>query len=46
MRAPGAAPGLFALESPMDEMAEVVGIDPLEFRKLNASTRDESKDMP
>lgn len=46
MRAPGAAPGLFALESAMDEMAEAVGMDPLAFRKLNASTRDESKDMP
>lgn len=46
MRAPGAAPGLFALESAMDEMAEAIGMDPLAFRKLNASTRDESKDMP
>jgi xanthine dehydrogenase YagR molybdenum-binding subunit len=46
MRAPGAAPGLFALESAMDEMAEEIGMDPLAFRKLNASTRDESKDLP
>ena len=30
----------------MDEMAEAIGMDPLAFRKLNASTRDESKDMP
>ncbi|GGK02839.1 xanthine dehydrogenase family protein molybdopterin-binding subunit [Pseudomonas matsuisoli] len=46
MRAPGAAPGLFALESAMDEMAEAIGMDPLAFRKLNASTRDEGKDLP
>jgi xanthine dehydrogenase YagR molybdenum-binding subunit len=38
MRAPGAAPGLFALESAMDEMAEKVGMDPLAFRKLNGIT--------
>jgi len=46
MRAPGAAPGLFALESAMDEMAEMVGMDPLAFRKLNVSERDESQNLP
>jgi xanthine dehydrogenase YagR molybdenum-binding subunit len=32
MRAPGEASGSIALESAIDEMAQVVGIDPLEFR--------------
>ncbi|HYD47502.1 MAG TPA: xanthine dehydrogenase family protein molybdopterin-binding subunit, partial [Terriglobales bacterium] len=35
MRAPGEAPGLAALEIAMDEMAEKLGIDPIEFRILN-----------
>jgi xanthine dehydrogenase YagR molybdenum-binding subunit len=46
MRAPGAAPGLFALESAIDEMAEVIGMDPLTFRQLNLSERDESSGLP
>ncbi|WP_353249600.1 xanthine dehydrogenase family protein molybdopterin-binding subunit [Salinisphaera sp. T31B1] len=46
MRAPGAAPGLFALESAMDEMAEKLGMDPLEFRKANYTERDQSMDLP
>jgi len=46
MRAPGAAPGLFALESAIDEMAETIGMDPLEFRKLNISEMDESVGLP
>ena len=35
MRAPGEAPGLMALEIAMDEMAEKLGMDPVEFRILN-----------
>jgi xanthine dehydrogenase YagR molybdenum-binding subunit len=35
MRAPGEAPGLAVLEVAMDEMAEKLGIDPIEFRVLN-----------
>ncbi|RYD36900.1 MAG: xanthine dehydrogenase family protein molybdopterin-binding subunit [Verrucomicrobiaceae bacterium] len=35
MRAPGEAPGLAVLEIAMDEMAEKLGIDPIEFRILN-----------
>jgi xanthine dehydrogenase YagR molybdenum-binding subunit len=35
MRAPGEAPGMFALESAMDEMAIRCGLDPVEFRILN-----------
>ena len=46
MRAPGAAPGLFALESAMDEMAIELGMDPLEFRKLNFTKHDQSLDLP
>ncbi|RRV10350.1 xanthine dehydrogenase family protein molybdopterin-binding subunit [Pseudomonas sp. v388] len=46
MRAPGAAPGLFALESAIDEMALAAGMDPLAFRKLNLSVKDESQNLP
>jgi len=35
MRAPGEAPGLMALEIAMDEMAEKLGMDPVDFRILN-----------
>lgn len=35
MRAPGEAPGHLALEVAMDELAEKVGIDPIELRILN-----------
>ncbi|WFF40739.1 xanthine dehydrogenase family protein molybdopterin-binding subunit [Salinicola endophyticus] len=45
MRAPGAAPGLFALESAVDEMAVAVGADPLAFRLDNYAERDESQDL-
>ena len=34
MRAPGENPGLFALESAMDELSYLVGIDPVELRLL------------
>jgi xanthine dehydrogenase YagR molybdenum-binding subunit len=35
MRAPGEAPGMMALEIAMDEMAERLRLDPVEFRILN-----------
>lgn len=35
MRAPGEAPGMMALEIAIDEMAEKLGMDPVEFRILN-----------
>src|SRR3954463_7710815 len=35
MRAPGEAPGMAALEIAMDEMAEKLGMDPIEFRIAN-----------
>lgn len=40
MRAPGEAPGLMALEIAIDEIAEKVGIDPIEFRILNDTQVD------
>jgi xanthine dehydrogenase YagR molybdenum-binding subunit len=40
MRAPGEAPGLMALEVAMDEMAEKLGIDPVEFRVINDTQVD------
>ncbi|KPX08087.1 xanthine dehydrogenase family protein molybdopterin-binding subunit [Pseudomonas savastanoi] len=46
MRAPGAAPGLFALESAIDEMALASGMDPLVFRKLNLADKDQSVGLP
>ena len=40
MRAPGEAPGMMALEIAMDEMAEKLGMDPVEFRILNDTQVD------
>ncbi|MDB5317759.1 MAG: xanthine dehydrogenase [Rhodospirillales bacterium] len=40
MRAPGEAPGLMALEIAMDEMAEKLEIDPIEFRIINDTQVD------
>ncbi len=43
MRAPGEAPGMMALEIAMDEMAEKVGLDPVEFRIRNDTQVDPEK---
>jgi xanthine dehydrogenase YagR molybdenum-binding subunit len=43
MRAPGEASGLMALEIAMDEMAEKLGLDPVEFRVLNDTQVDPEK---
>jgi len=43
MRAPGEAPGLMALEAAMDEMAEKLGMDPVEFRIVNDTQVDPEK---
>jgi xanthine dehydrogenase YagR molybdenum-binding subunit len=43
MRAPGEAPGLMALEIAMDEMAEKLGMDPIEFRIVNDTQVDPEK---
>ncbi|TNC11040.1 xanthine dehydrogenase family protein molybdopterin-binding subunit [Methylobacterium terricola] len=40
MRAPGEAPGMLALEVAMDEMASMLGIDPVEFRIRNDTQVD------
>lgn len=40
MRAPGEAPGLMALEIAMDEMAEKLALDPVEFRIRNDTQVD------
>lgn len=46
MRAPGEAPGSFALESAMDELAYTLKIDPVEFRIKNDTQKDLSTGMP
>jgi xanthine dehydrogenase YagR molybdenum-binding subunit len=43
MRAPGEASGLMALEIAMDEMAEKLQLDPIEFRVLNDTQVDPEK---
>jgi len=46
VRAPGHAPGSFALESAMDELAERVGIDPIELRIRNEPGVDQESGLP
>lgn len=46
MRGPGAVPGLFALESAMDELAVKLNIDPLQLRLMNDAERDEGTNLP
>jgi xanthine dehydrogenase YagR molybdenum-binding subunit len=46
MRAPGETPGMFALESAMDELAVALGIDPVELRIRNEPDRDPERDVP
>ena len=46
MRAPGAASGVYALESAMDELAVALDLDPLELRYRNYSDRDQNADAP
>lgn len=43
MRAPGEAPGMMALEIAIDEVAEKLGLDPVEFRILNDTQVDPEK---
>lgn len=43
MRAPGEAPGMMALEIAIDEMAEKLGLDPIEFRIRNDTQVDPEK---
>jgi xanthine dehydrogenase YagR molybdenum-binding subunit len=46
MRGPGAVPGLFAIESAMDELAIALHIDPVELRLQNEPEKDESTGLP
>ena len=46
MRAPGEAPGTFALESAMDELAEKLGVDPIDLRIRNHANEDPQKGKP
>jgi xanthine dehydrogenase YagR molybdenum-binding subunit len=46
MRAPGEAPGMFALETAMDEMAISCGLDPVEFRIRNEPEIDAETGLP
>ena len=43
MRAPGEAPGMMALEAAVDEMAEKLGMDAVEFRIVNDTQVDPEK---
>ncbi|GLY70116.1 xanthine dehydrogenase family protein molybdopterin-binding subunit [Amycolatopsis taiwanensis] len=45
MRAPGEAPGSFALESAIDELAVALNMDPIELRLRNNSTAPLGKDL-
>ncbi|HEY8850499.1 MAG TPA: xanthine dehydrogenase family protein molybdopterin-binding subunit, partial [Thermoanaerobaculia bacterium] len=42
MRAPGETPGMFALESAMDELAYKLGVDPVQLRIINHADVDPS----
>ncbi|MGK5544781.1 xanthine dehydrogenase family protein molybdopterin-binding subunit [Streptomyces sp. URMC 127] len=46
MRAPGEAPGSFALEAALDELAEKCGIDPIELRVRNEPERGPVSGLP
>jgi len=46
MRGPGAVPGLYALESAMNELADELQIDPVKLRMINDAATDEDKKQP
>src|SRR5260370_14628205 len=46
MRAPGAATGVYALESAMDELAVALNLDPVELRLRCYSDLDQNEDVP
>ncbi|MCW2763922.1 MAG: xanthine dehydrogenase family protein molybdopterin-binding subunit, partial [Marmoricola sp.] len=46
MRAPGETPGMFALESAMDELAAALGMDPIELRIRNEPAQDPERHVP
>lgn len=46
MRAPGETPGMWALESAMDELAWTLNIDPVELRLMNEAQEHQRKGLP
>ncbi|MEV1179322.1 molybdopterin cofactor-binding domain-containing protein, partial [Nonomuraea sp. NPDC049784] len=46
MRAPGECPGMYALESAMDELAYAAGIDPIELRVVNEPEMEPQSGRP
>lgn len=46
MRAPGEFPGMFGLETALDELAVKLGMDPIEVRILNEPDKDPEDDKP
>jgi xanthine dehydrogenase YagR molybdenum-binding subunit len=46
MRAPGECPGMYALESAIDELAEACGLDPIELRIRNEPTEAPDEGIP
>ena len=46
MRAPGEAVGLLGLEGAIDELADKLGMDPIELRRINEPECDPEKDIP
>ncbi|MFG1966936.1 xanthine dehydrogenase family protein molybdopterin-binding subunit [Nonomuraea sp. NPDC049028] len=46
MRAPGECPGMYALESAMDELAIATGLDPVELRVLNDAETEPESGLP
>jgi xanthine dehydrogenase YagR molybdenum-binding subunit len=46
MRSPGEAPGMLAFECAMDELAERLGLDPIELRIRNEPERDPERGVP
>lgn len=46
MRAPGECPGMYALESAMDELAVACGLDPVELRIRNEPDTDPASGLP
>ncbi|WBA44075.1 xanthine dehydrogenase family protein molybdopterin-binding subunit [Hymenobacter canadensis] len=46
MRAPGEAPGSFALESSLDDLAYQLGLDPVQIRLVNHADKDPATGQP
>ena len=46
MRGPGAVPGLYATELAMNELADLLGMDPVQLRILNEPKIDEGLGLP